>query len=324
MLTRAKPANWGTGEKLTSAQMNYIDAQLPFAIDGNAGGTYHPSNTIHIGTYGITLGDGAEFTCMGGSAAYFNDVVLITETGSFECRGPATCNGGLVVGGGSFVVMPGITSQLSHNVYIGSSDANSLNVNATATFNAPATFASPVAFSQLSSFVLGFTVAVGGISVWGADAVQLSNTGIYAGGGTQLDGPVVINGTATINGATTIAGATALAGAVLLSAVITPTGSGRMLSRFHSLPDDSVTVSIADGNIFLVPLLGYAQSYTVSSVGAQLGDVILFSAEANTGPHLAQMLPTGYQLRNVAGWPAAGVIWFDGSSWRPLLSIPGS
>ncbi len=40
MLTNPKPLGWAYGEILTSAQMNTIASQLPFAIDGAGGGTY--------------------------------------------------------------------------------------------------------------------------------------------------------------------------------------------------------------------------------------------------------------------------------------------
>lgn len=54
-LTNPKPAGWSTGEILTSAQANSIGTQLPYAVDGNAGGTYAPSDPIIIGGDGLTV-----------------------------------------------------------------------------------------------------------------------------------------------------------------------------------------------------------------------------------------------------------------------------
>jgi hypothetical protein len=53
--TRAKPGNWATGERLTSAQANHGDAQWPHAIDGNEGGSYAPSAAITIGGEGLRV-----------------------------------------------------------------------------------------------------------------------------------------------------------------------------------------------------------------------------------------------------------------------------
>ncbi len=53
-LARAKALNWGFNEQLTSAQINFIDSQLPYAVDGHAGGTYAPApDPIIIGGSGL-------------------------------------------------------------------------------------------------------------------------------------------------------------------------------------------------------------------------------------------------------------------------------
>lgn len=43
---RANPAGWALFELLTSAQMNVIDSQMPYALDGQSGGSYAPTDAI--------------------------------------------------------------------------------------------------------------------------------------------------------------------------------------------------------------------------------------------------------------------------------------
>lgn len=47
-LVRANPAGWALFELLTSTQMNAVDSQLPYALDGNAGGTYTPTAELEL------------------------------------------------------------------------------------------------------------------------------------------------------------------------------------------------------------------------------------------------------------------------------------
>jgi len=60
-LARANPLGWAYNEELTSAQMNALDSQLPYALDGGAGGIYAPTDYIEIDNTnggGIKWGDG--------------------------------------------------------------------------------------------------------------------------------------------------------------------------------------------------------------------------------------------------------------------------
>lgn len=54
-LTNPKPLGWAYGEILTSAQANSIGTQLPYALDGNGGGTYEPSAPIIVGGSGLQI-----------------------------------------------------------------------------------------------------------------------------------------------------------------------------------------------------------------------------------------------------------------------------
>ncbi len=81
-LTNPKGAGWGSGEVLTSTQMNSFGTQLPYAIDGNAGGTYAPSDPIIIGGDGLSVTGTLAIsgTCTRVDALYgkryFADVIL--------------------------------------------------------------------------------------------------------------------------------------------------------------------------------------------------------------------------------------------------------
>ena len=64
---RANPPGWALFELLTSSQMNILDSQIPYAIDGLDGGAYSPTATIELDGSGITgptlkLEDGSTFT----------------------------------------------------------------------------------------------------------------------------------------------------------------------------------------------------------------------------------------------------------------------
>ena len=54
-LTNPKPLGFAYGEILTSALVNSAFSQLPYAVDGNAGGTYAPSDPIIIGGDGLNV-----------------------------------------------------------------------------------------------------------------------------------------------------------------------------------------------------------------------------------------------------------------------------
>lgn len=56
-LVNPNPATWATGDRLTAAQINSVGTQLPYALDGSAGGSYSPSAHIVLpGAYGIQWG----------------------------------------------------------------------------------------------------------------------------------------------------------------------------------------------------------------------------------------------------------------------------
>lgn len=76
-LTNPKPLGFAYGEILTSAHVNSAFAQLPYALDGNAGGTYAPSAPLIINGSGLQVG-GSGFT----SEATASRVCRVSLTGT--------------------------------------------------------------------------------------------------------------------------------------------------------------------------------------------------------------------------------------------------
>lgn len=331
---RVKPANWGVGEKLTSAQMNTSDAYWPDVIDGAAGGTWNPTNPIVIGGDGIhvtglanlegevSIGDnaGSQLTIyadtfvnrdiafiagmtatFNGTAAFTDDLVM-TGAGSFDLFSGSvivTSAGGLVMGGGV-----DITMSAAANILLSATSAIDVNSG--------------------SIIISGATgLAVGG----GVTAQFDGNTNIGATGvvtfdsGSDLDGSVELGLTCT--GALSFAsGATVAiaAGAELqISGILRHQSAGRTIYRRYTLPDANATVGVNDGTLFIVPALGAARVYTVSTTGAQAGDVIIFSAYANTTANLATVNGVWFlNFNGVAGQFPAVALYYDGAAWQTL------
>ncbi len=55
---RANPLGWAPFELLLSTQMNVIDSQMPFALDGQSGGIYESSGVLEYRNAVIISGDG--------------------------------------------------------------------------------------------------------------------------------------------------------------------------------------------------------------------------------------------------------------------------
>lgn len=54
-IPRVKPAGWGFGEQLSSAQCTELDEHITRAVDGQDGGAFTPTAPITIGGSGVTL-----------------------------------------------------------------------------------------------------------------------------------------------------------------------------------------------------------------------------------------------------------------------------
>lgn len=288
---RVKPANWGVGEKLTSAQVNAADAYWPDVIDGAGGGTWAPTDPIIIG------GDGLAVT---GPFSANN----ATVTGTVSVIGTTTLNVLDVNDLATFTVGVVIASGASINVDSGSIILSGAGL-AVGT-GVPSTFGGTVDFNDAVVAADDFTV-LGATSLAAATAASL-----VVGSAVTLDATTL----STASGvATTLGGPVALSNTMTVGTTgrIAFSGAGRIIDRVYNLPDADVTVSIADGTLFIVPALGAPRTYTMSTTGATAGDRVRFSAFANSTANVASV--GAVNLRNAPGVEVAIDYYFNGSAW---------
>ncbi len=103
-LARANPPGWALFDLLLSSQMNAIDIQLPFALDGVGGGPYTPAATISLDG---SVSDIVPLTLLGGATNPALDVV--GGAGDFAIDIDAVTNPG---GGGLHINSLGDESAL--------------------------------------------------------------------------------------------------------------------------------------------------------------------------------------------------------------------
>lgn len=107
-LTNPKPLGWAYGEIFTSAQANSIATQLPYAVDGNAGGTYNNTNPIELtGTLEVGTLIAPDVS---GPTAFDDDITVsgdtntqdISATGDIDATGHVAAAGTVSGATGSF------------------------------------------------------------------------------------------------------------------------------------------------------------------------------------------------------------------------------
>lgn len=307
-LTRANGSDWAFNDELTFAQINHIDSQLPFAIDGNAGGTYAPSGLISIGGSGLRVTTALSVTGVGSVNLYSGAIVVdatsltvgnvsvdfgalstvLFENG-FTSAGTVDFQSGLGVSAGDVVVNPGNVIITAGNLTVAAGDV---------LFNGALSAAGPVTLG--ATFVDTLSAQAG--------AILLNGSGITS----SL--PVAFSGTAALTGATTFGPA----GSVSLQNIITPSGVGRVRKRLAvNLPDANATIAIGDGDVFLVPALGATRTYTVSTTGAAEGDEIFVSAVANTTANTGNVGAFATLKYQAASTYAVRLL-FTGGAWTPI------
>lgn len=81
-IPRVKPAGWGFGEQLTSAQCTELDEHIVRAVDGQDGGAFNPTAPITIGGSGVTLN--SPDNILGGTLTVDGDIQLdgVLEVGN--------------------------------------------------------------------------------------------------------------------------------------------------------------------------------------------------------------------------------------------------
>jgi hypothetical protein len=301
MLVRAKPAGFGILEKLTSAQINLIDGQLPSAIDGVAGGVYAPSSEIEIGGSGI----------------------LVT--------GPATLEGDVSIGddAGSQLTIYADTFVNRDVAFVAGKKAT---FNGQTEFNDQNQFDDIVVFTASGFVTFSGTVAVeAGASFDVAclatfqDDVSVAGDIIYSGAlaGPSVSvasGAVAMTATTFVTSAAvgaTFNGLVTLANGVALTSLLAPIGAGRVRGCRPPVTtaDANSTYGITDGDVFLVPALGAARTYSLSTTGAGAGDRMRFSAIGNTTVNPANLYGGLQALMNNTGGVLSLDVVFDGAAW---------
>lgn len=155
-LVRSKPSGFGVHDKLTSVEQELIDSQLPYALDGNAGGTYAPSSVITI------AGSGADFT----TTLTVSGTLEVTGTTNLD--GPTTSTVSITIDGGSSALLEltsGATLQGDAGSILAwagtSTFTGTVAMNGIATFNATPVFASGLTVSS-GTANLNTTTQIGG------------------------------------------------------------------------------------------------------------------------------------------------------------------
>jgi hypothetical protein len=294
---RIKPANWGIGERLTSAQGNAWDAYWPDVIDGAGGGTWSPSSVISIGGSGIQITGPAEFQ---------GDVVIdnVGSTNSLSVGGNVGI-GGLVTIGDTLTVAAKATFN-GDTEFNGQNQFDDICSFTSAGF---VTFSGTNVFDATSSidFQAGLIVSAGTLSALGATslaaatAVSLGVAGVIVLDATTLSTTSAV--TATFAGPVNVANTlTISSGALVFSGV----GSPRY--RVVNTADASaVTYTINDGDLFMLPALGGNRTYTLGTTGATEGARVRFSAELNTTTNYATINGGALFLMHAA----TGTLWLD-------------
>lgn len=130
-----KAGGYAYGEILTSAQMNQANADLPFALDGRAGGAYEPSNDLDIQTpaaKSVTLN-----ACAAASAASGGGL-LVAGANGLQVVGSTVCSNGLqVTGDATFsATVTALTLAVTGNTTLGDVvNVDTVTINAKTTAN---------------------------------------------------------------------------------------------------------------------------------------------------------------------------------------------
>lgn len=119
-IARVNSSGWGIGDELTSAQINALDIDHTYPVDGHAGGTFTPSAPIILGGSGLqltttthqvnsggrlTVKSGGEIRWEAGSTPRFDEVALFNLGATFgdvvTCNDDITFNGLAIFSGTS-------------------------------------------------------------------------------------------------------------------------------------------------------------------------------------------------------------------------------
>lgn len=280
--------------------METIDSQLPRALDGGAGGSYAPSGIIIIGGSGLAI-TGPFFAATGD----FSDPVEFHDT--VQLDGVTLAVGSLHFGGSTIHhVLSGATLTTDSGAILSVASGGVLNFVAGGTITGTPKFNAATVSFEASSTVTILN-----------SSLTLTNCVFTISSSSS----VTCHANATIDGVCDFTGAV-IAGTPTLTAVVTPSGSGRMRIRRVAGVNADHTYAIADGDVVDIPTLTGTRTYTVSSTGAGNGDTMEFTmASDNTSAangvvlirgDLTQIGPSVVKNTHTS----VKVIW-DGTKWQP-------
>lgn len=300
------PTAWLPGFVPSQLDWQTFDKRQFESINGDQGGTWAPSDRITIGGSGFEVSTNFYVTGTG-QANFYGGLVTINPSAGvifagvqvdFDASTSVTFENGFDVLTGNVDIDAGHLTVTAGNLDV---TAGTLHVGGAVSLDASLLVATTLSVLGASSLN---TVTAASYATSGSGVVATGSTLVTAGGTTT-----------TFNGPVTLANAM-----TVTNTVITFSGTGRILDRMHTLPDADATVTIADGNYFIIPALGALRAYTMSTSGAVVGDIVCFSAWENATANAASI--GVWNLTNVSGQPFAVRFRFNGSTWVTLdLSV---
>ena len=280
MLTRANSFTWGTGDPLTSAQINHIDTELVKAIDGVGGGTYTSPNEIVIGGAGLHLRDVGHHVGAGGVVT-FDAGSMLQIKGNFDSYSGSKYWGEFLFGTGGLTANVNFDSFANVTFMSGSdlmfasgavvTSNSGTDLKGTWKFHSSATLE-----SYCQSFFyneLRISGASGHLMVTsGAELQAYSGSTVQfdSGSSTALNGDVTVGSTASVSSHSSAD----WIGTYTVSGNIVMSGTGHVMSRVLSASDANHTYGINDADVIAYTSLAANRTLTIVDTGATEGAVL--------------------------------------------------
>ncbi len=286
---------WATGYVVTSADFLAIDSLLFKSINGDDGGTWAPSSLITIGGSGLRVTGPftSSYSTLIDASLTVSDTATFNNLTTVNAQFRLTGTGGFLQTG---------TGPVNFSGYV--------TTTAGLLVSSPGTFIC----NAISSFTQ--TVSIN---------AALALTG---GGGMSCGDLATFNGGVRLNGGGSLSCHTNID----LYDILRMFGAARLIYRRITGADAATTYAVADADLVQIPNLAANRIYTISSTGAQSGDVMTFSmaSDAKTVNAIGVTLQRtdtsniGPGIQKAAGGYVAMTIVFDGTTWQPLSWCPYS
>jgi hypothetical protein len=345
-----KASPFGVGDQLTSVEMNILNDEIVRAVDGINGGTYVLTAQLNFtsASFGLSLtkldfansaaiGFGTSVTIAGSptwtGSPVFSGLVSVGAVTIASTGGPGGA-GVLTIGAtATLSVIAGATTTFANNPVF--SAGHTVDFNGTVHINATG----EVVSGALLSIDAGATLSVVGTATV-TGTLGVAGTLLIGSGGVQTvqsGGGLVVASGGTLNvnsGATaTFASAVSFTGpsisianglGVTLAGIIQPSGAGHVRKRVVTAGlDTTVTFGINDGDVFH-GVITANQNWTVSTVGASRGDILMLSI-SGSGAHTASVVSsTTVSLGTITDTVTNAngmLLYFNGSDWVSFWRI---